>query len=134
MEACAGTKPHAVIHASVHDSVHAVIHAPFSRCYSRLTFLAPVGEVSSELPFEEVRRRLESAQMAVLHEHDRRLDADARPRDSLQPPALRMRGEKARREKAEADPARHERQLHVDVVDLGGDLERSAELAELRLE
>src|SRR5690348_10836140 len=45
-----------------------------------------------------------------------------------------MRGEKSRGDEPEADPARDERQLHVDIVDRGGDFERSAELAQLRLE
>jgi hypothetical protein len=59
---------------------------------------------------------------------------DAGPRDSLQPPALRMRGEKSRGDKPEADAAGHKRQLHVDIVDGGGDFERRAEFAQPRLE
>src|SRR5882724_7787926 len=88
----------------------------------------------SKLLLEKGRRGFESAQMAALHEHDRTLNADAGPRDSLQPPALRMRGEKSRGDKPEADPARDERHLHVDIVDGGGDFERRAELAQPRLE
>jgi hypothetical protein len=35
-----------------------------------------------------------------------------------------MRGEKSRGDEPEADPARHERHLHVDIVDRGGVFER----------
>src|SRR5262249_31373023 len=83
---------------------------------------------------EKVRRALEPAQMAALHEHDRRLDADAGARHALQPPAPRMRREESRGDEPEADPARHERYLHVDIVDRGGDFEWSAEFAQSRLE
>src|SRR6185437_15514399 len=95
--------------------------------------LSALREVAPKLLLEEGRRRFEPTQMGGLHEHDRRLDADAGARDTLQPPALRMRGKKSRRDEPEADPARHERHLHVDIVDRGGDLERRAELAQLRL-
>ena len=88
----------------------------------------------SKLLVEKRCRRFEPTQMSGLHEHDRRFDADAGPRDSLQPTALRMRGKKTRGDEPEADPARYERHLHVDVVDRGSDVERSAELAQLRLE
>src|SRR5258706_15155247 len=99
----------------------------------RSTTLA-LGAMVSKLFVEKCRRGFEPAQMAGLHEHDRTLNADAGPPDSLQPPALRMRGEKSRRDKPEADPARDERHLHVDIVDCGGDFERRAELAQPRLE
>ena len=90
--------------------------------------------MASKLLLEKYRRGFEPAQMAGLHEHDRSLNADAGPRDSLQPPALRMRGEKSPGDKPEADAARHKRHLHVDIVDRGGDFERRAEIAQPRLE
>src|SRR5512142_3486385 len=89
--------------------------AASQRSSSRSTTLA-LGEMVSQLFLEKCRRGFEPAQMAGLHEHDGSLDADAGPRDSLQPPALGMRGEKSRGDKPEADPARHERHLHVDIV------------------
>src|SRR4029077_9726842 len=104
-----------------------------TRNRTRSTNLA-LGEVVSKLLVEKCRRGLEPAQMAGLHEHDRSLNADPGSRDSLQLPALRMRGEKSRGDQPEADPARDERHLHVDIVDGGGDFERRAELAQLRLE
>src|SRR6476646_1448129 len=93
-----------------------------------------LGEMVSKLFLEKCGRGFEPAQMPGFHEHDRSLNADAGPGDSLHPPPLRMRGEKSRRDEPEAYPARYERQLHVDVVDLGGHLERRAELAQLRLD
>src|SRR6185312_3295596 len=89
-----------------------------------------IREVASKLLLEKCRGGFEPAQMGGLHKHDRRLNADAGPRDTLQPPALRMRGKKSRGDEPEAYPARHERQLHVDIVDCGGDFERRAELAQ----
>src|SRR4051812_30698643 len=89
--------------------------------------LRALGEMVSKLFLEKSRRRFEPTQMAAVHEHDRSLDADAGPRESLQPPALRMRGQESRGDEPEADAARHKRQLHVDVVDRGGDFERRAE-------
>src|SRR3954468_23857344 len=78
--------------------------------------LRALGEMVSKLFLEKCRRRFEPTQMAAVHEHDRSLDADAGPRDALQPPALRMRSEKSRGDEPQADAARHKRQLHVDVV------------------
>ena len=100
---------------------------------ARSTPLA-LGEMVSKLLLEKCRRRFEPTQMTGLHEHDRSLNADAGPRDSLQPPALRMRDEKSPGDEPEADAARHKRHLHVDIVDRGGDFEWRAELAQLCLE